>query len=159
MGFPKTFADGPLITPTSDLKCSETLLNNQSHCSKAKWTNSSWNNVANIPGVNLENPIRKDTTVVPYGGYTVIQIKAANPGVWFMHCHIDPHMINGMALMLNESFDKIQSDPEYSVPSGFPICHSFLNTLYGNVQTLEIRSGRYIDCKHTNITFLIRSLR
>lgn len=39
-----------------------------------------------------------------------------------MHCHIDSHLITGMALMLNESF-------EYQnryIPKGLPTCHSYL---------------------------------
>jgi len=31
-------------------------------------------------------------------GYTVIRFTADNPGVWFFHCHIDWHLIMGMAV-------------------------------------------------------------
>ena len=77
----------------------------------------------NIPGINRFDPVRKDTIVVPYGGYSVIRIWATNPGIWFMHCHIDGHMVEGMALMLNESFENIN---QY-LPDGLPTCHSFTN--------------------------------
>ena len=58
----------------------------------------------------MDNPVRKDTVVVPFGGYTIIRFNASNPGVWFMHCHIDRHMIEGMALMLNESFESFNKE-------------------------------------------------
>ena len=29
---------------------------------------------------NLENPVKKDTVMVPDGGYTIIRFKADNPG-------------------------------------------------------------------------------
>jgi hypothetical protein len=46
--------------------------------------------------------VRKDVVIVPAGGYVVIQFIANNPGWWFMHCHIDAHMVNGMAITVNE---------------------------------------------------------
>lgn len=39
-----------------------------------------------------------------------------------MHCHIDKHMVEGMAVMLNESFDKLPD-----LPNDMPTCHSFKN--------------------------------
>lgn len=59
-----------------------------------------------------------------YGGYAILRIWATNPGVWIMHCHNDRHMIEGMALMLNKSFDQIT---ETDIPKGLPTCHSFKN--------------------------------
>ena len=40
-----------------------------------------------------------------------------------MHCHIDRHMVGGMAVMLNESFEEINQ----FLPDGLPTCHSFKN--------------------------------
>ncbi|XP_061185120.1 uncharacterized protein LOC133193166 [Saccostrea echinata] len=119
IGFPSISSNDELIA-NDDIQCSETKLNNESQCNNARWRNSSWNDYKTIPGINLEDPVRKDTIISPYGGYTIIRIRATNPGVWFMHCHIDPHMISGMALMLNESFENIKELPE-----GLPTCHSF----------------------------------
>lgn len=39
-----------------------------------------------------------------------------------MHCHIDKHMVEGMALMLNESFENL-----HDLPKDMPTCHSFKN--------------------------------
>lgn len=46
--------------------------------------------------------IRKDTIIVPAGGYVVIAFLANNPGYWFMHCHIEAHQLEGMAVVVQE---------------------------------------------------------
>ena len=46
--------------------------------------------------------IRKDTVIVPAGGYIVIAFQADNPGYWFLHCHIEVHQLEGMALIIQE---------------------------------------------------------
>ncbi|XP_061196337.1 uncharacterized protein LOC133204600 [Saccostrea echinata] len=122
MGFPSFSLDGKDMIPNEDIQCSESKPNNESQCNNARWRDPSWNNYKTIPGINNLDPVRKDTVITPQGGYTVIRIRATNPGVWFMHCHIDPHMIKGMALMLNESFENIKN-----LPNGLPTCHSFSN--------------------------------
>ncbi|XP_056014174.1 uncharacterized protein LOC125673438 [Ostrea edulis] len=121
MGFPSFNSSGSLI-PNEDIMCSESKPNSASQCNNARWRNPDWNDYTKIPGVNHIDPVRKDTVVVPVGGYTIIRIRATNPGVWFMHCHIDPHMIFGMAMMLNKSFEYVKD-----LPTGLPSCHSFTN--------------------------------
>ena len=44
--------------------------------------------------------ILKDTLAVPGGGYVVIALQANNPGYWFLHCHIEKHLLDGMALIV-----------------------------------------------------------
>ncbi|KAM5557910.1 laccase-15 [Rosa sericea] len=45
---------------------------------------------------NLVDPPLRNTVIVPVNGWTTIRFKANNPGVWFMHCHLDRHMSWGM---------------------------------------------------------------
>ncbi len=52
--------------------------------------------------------IRKDTIIVPEGGYVVVAFLADNPGFWFMHCHIESHQINGMAIIVREHAKRFQ---------------------------------------------------
>ena len=52
----------------------------------------------------------------------VVRFLSDNPGVWFLHCHIDIHNTNGMGMLINEAK---QSHPR--TPKGFPICNSFFN--------------------------------
>ena len=54
----------------------------------------------NTNGHIKDNFILKDTLVVPGGGYVVIAFQANNPGYWFLHCHIEKHLSDGMALIV-----------------------------------------------------------
>jgi len=49
--------------------------------------------------LDLETPLVRDTVTVNAMSYLVIQFVANNPGVWFMHCHIDWHMMVGLGLI------------------------------------------------------------
>jgi iron transport multicopper oxidase len=76
----------------------------------AKGTGS-WNgNEASLPSV----PLKRDGVVVPANGYIVIRFKADNPGVWFFHCHIDLHLIGGMAATIIEAPDVLQGQQSVS---------------------------------------------
>ena len=70
-------------------------------CNNVGWSDERLKN-GNISNANLKNPVKKDTIIVPCGGYTTIRFLADNPGYWMMHCHIDNHHANGMALVIKE---------------------------------------------------------
>lgn len=55
-----------------------------------------------------EYPMRRDTMVVEPNGNLVLRWKADNPGVWFFHCHIEWHMLQGLALTIVEAPAEIQ---------------------------------------------------
>ena len=46
--------------------------------------------------------VKKDTVIVPFGGYVVMRFKVDNPGWWFFHCHIEIHQLEGMAVVIKE---------------------------------------------------------
>ncbi|KAH8890320.1 multicopper oxidase [Thozetella sp. PMI_491] len=48
--------------------------------------------------LNLDNPPRRDTAMLPASGYVVIAFKTDNPGAWLMHCHIGWHTSEGFAM-------------------------------------------------------------
>lgn len=52
---------------------------------------------------------------VPAGGYVVVEFLAKNPGWWFLHCHIDHHLLLGMAIAVAEV-------PECIVPYNYSLC-------------------------------------
>ncbi|CAH1790455.1 unnamed protein product [Owenia fusiformis] len=109
---------GKLIRDNTEVNClGDEDLN---FCNDATWRNTSWINSDNIPGLNLVNPPRKDTIIVPTGGYVVVRIKANNPGAWFMHCHIELHNLDGMAMFFDEAPDKHPPSPK-----DFPKCGDF----------------------------------
>ena len=67
------------------------------------------------------NTIRKDTVIVPAGGYVVIAFRANNPGYWFLHCHIESHQLEGMAVLIQEYPDSEHNPP----PDGINDCTNF----------------------------------
>ncbi|KAG6415026.1 hypothetical protein SASPL_122427 [Salvia splendens] len=57
---------------------------------------------------NLVDPPERNTVGVPTGGWTAIRFRADNPGVWFMHCHLELHTGWGlkMAFVVEDGPDK-----------------------------------------------------
>ncbi|KAF8672972.1 hypothetical protein HU200_049040 [Digitaria exilis] len=53
--------------------------------------------VKDVASYNLVNPVVKNTVLVPNRGWIAIRFVANNPGVWFMHCHYEFHLVMGMA--------------------------------------------------------------
>ncbi|KAF3098746.1 hypothetical protein TWF706_006751 [Orbilia oligospora] len=62
----------------------------------------------NVPVTyDLDNPMRRDTTVLPGGGFLVIAFETRNPGAWLIHCHLAFHSSNGFALQFIERESEI----------------------------------------------------
>ncbi|CAI9735094.1 laccase-2-like [Octopus vulgaris] len=113
MGFPTyNKTTGKLISINKDIMCYGNT--GYEYCNNPVWRNKTWKG-DNIPGLNLVNPPLKDTVTLPSGGYVVVRLKANNPGLWFMHCHMAFHTFEGMALVVNESFTDIPTW-KYSLP-------------------------------------------
>ncbi|KAI8015840.1 Laccase-17 [Camellia lanceoleosa] len=47
---------------------------------------------------NLVDPMERNTVGVPAGGWVAIRFLADNPGVWFMHCHLEVHTSWGLKM-------------------------------------------------------------
>ncbi|XP_030542523.1 laccase-17-like [Rhodamnia argentea] len=47
---------------------------------------------------NLVDPAERNTVSVPSGGWVAIRFLADNPGVWFMHCHLEVHTSWGLKM-------------------------------------------------------------
>ncbi|KAF2176521.1 multicopper oxidase [Zopfia rhizophila CBS 207.26] len=58
--------------------------------------------------LNLRNPPRRDTAMLPAGGHLVMAWETDNPGAWLMHCHIGWHTVQGLALQFVERFSEIK---------------------------------------------------
>ncbi|XP_053376805.1 uncharacterized protein LOC123529415 [Mercenaria mercenaria] len=107
--------NGRLIDETNDIRCEDRY----GFCTEVEWQNRTWIG-GNIPGQNVYPPL-KDTIVVPTGGYVVVRFISDNPGMWFLHCHIDLHNTNGMGMVINAS-----PGNHPKPPVGFPTCGNFL---------------------------------
>ena len=85
-------AEGNLKGPTTDITCDS----RDARCTAPMWTS------APPPAAISAWTVRKDTIVVPAGGYAIIRFRSSNPGWWLMHCHMDPDFAGGMAVAFNE---------------------------------------------------------
>ncbi|KAJ2913650.1 hypothetical protein MD484_g6750, partial [Candolleomyces efflorescens] len=74
---------------------------------------------------NFENPVRRD--VVSIGGvgqFAVIRFVTDNPGPWIFHCHIEPHLSVGLAVVFVEDFENII--PSNPIPQSWrDLCEAF----------------------------------
>lgn len=93
----------------NDINCADTCPDPPNGCDDERCTEPSWTN-DQPPNIRIDNKtIRKDTVIIPAGGYAVINFISDNPGYWFLHCHIEVHQLEGMALIVNEAFDEQQN--------------------------------------------------
>lgn len=97
-------ASGTLIGKNTNITCSSRTGGSDPLCTNPGWTNTP------VDGSVTRKTIRKDTVVVPRGGYVVIRFISNNWGFWYMHCHIEPHFLEGMAAVVNEAYD-LQNQP------------------------------------------------
>ncbi|KAI8648535.1 hypothetical protein NCS55_01492200 [Fusarium keratoplasticum] len=57
--------------------------------------------------INLQDPPYRDTTGLPSEGWTALRYVTDNPGAWIFHCHLQWHVVVGMAMVLVEGGDQL----------------------------------------------------
>ncbi|XP_010535760.1 PREDICTED: L-ascorbate oxidase-like [Tarenaya hassleriana] len=75
------------------------------------------------PGVdemafNLKNPPLRNTAVLYPYGWTALRYVTDNPGVWFFHCHIEPHLHMGMGVVFAEGVNRLGKVPPEALGCG-----------------------------------------
>ncbi|KAE8728892.1 Laccase-12 [Hibiscus syriacus] len=75
-----------------------------------------------IVNFNLINPPYRNTIGVSVGGWAVIRFVADNPGVWFMHCHLDIHQSWGLVAVLSVENGKGELETLPHPPTDLPHC-------------------------------------
>lgn len=96
-----------------------------------------------------EYPMIRDTVYVEPQSYMVIRFKADNPGVWFFHCHIEWHLIQGLALVLIEAPEAIQSDPTQALTDDVKK-HCEMNNINYEANAAN-NSKKYLDLTGQNV--------
>ncbi|EYU41257.1 hypothetical protein ABFS82_06G135000 [Erythranthe guttata] len=71
---------------------------------------------------NLVDPIERNTISVPTGGWTAIRFRADNPGVWFLHCHLEIHTTWGLKMAFVVENGKGPNQSILPPPSDLPKC-------------------------------------
>ena len=112
-GYPPYDQNGKRMGRNTDIACE-----GDGSCNSAvNWFNGT------RPPIPL-NPLipKKDTIIVPSGGYVVIRFSRDNWGWWLLHCHLVPHLNGGMNMVINETS---ASNGPLQAPTGFPKCGNF----------------------------------
>ncbi|GAA0145756.1 oxidase [Lithospermum erythrorhizon] len=71
---------------------------------------------------NTINPQIRNTVAVPMGGWAAIRFQANNPGVWFIHCHVEVHLPIGLASAFIVENGPTPSTTLPPPPSDLPQC-------------------------------------
>ncbi|KAI3875858.1 hypothetical protein MKX03_023781 [Papaver bracteatum] len=71
---------------------------------------------------NLIDPVERNTVGVPSGGWVAIRFRADNPGVWFMHCHLEIHTSWGLKMAWLVLDGKLPSQKLLPPPADLPKC-------------------------------------
>ncbi|KAM0018453.1 putative laccase [Helianthus debilis subsp. tardiflorus] len=71
---------------------------------------------------NLGDPPFRNTVLVPINGWAAIRFKAHNPGVWFLHCHIERHLTWGMETVFIVKNGKQTQESMMPPPVHMPRC-------------------------------------
>ncbi|XP_015898773.2 laccase-17 isoform X2 [Ziziphus jujuba] len=71
---------------------------------------------------NLVDPIERNTVGVPSGGWVAIRFLADNPGVWFMHCHLEIHTSWGLKMGWLVLDGKLPNQKLLPPPADLPKC-------------------------------------
>ncbi|XP_059430345.1 laccase-4-like [Corylus avellana] len=71
---------------------------------------------------NLVDPVERNTIGVPTGGWTAIRFQADNPGVWFMHCHLEVHTTWGLKMAFVVDNGKGPNQSLLPPPRDLPKC-------------------------------------
>lgn len=73
-------------------------------------------------GFNLVDPVERNTIDVATGGWTAIRFRADNPGVWFMHCHLEVHTSWGLKMAFLVENGKGPNESLVPPPKDLPKC-------------------------------------
>ncbi|XP_008775059.2 laccase-22 [Phoenix dactylifera] len=71
---------------------------------------------------NLVDPVERNTIGVPSGGWTAIRFQADNPGVWFMHCHLEVHTTWGLKMAFVVDNGEGPNESLIPPPNDLPPC-------------------------------------
>ncbi len=86
-------------------------------CTRLDWANDTMPQAISSRLQNgrvVSTAIKKDTVIIARDQYVVIAFLADNPGYWFMHCHVEEHLLDGMAVVIQE----YSADQQWTPPSG-----------------------------------------
>ncbi|XP_062023622.1 laccase-14-like isoform X2 [Rosa rugosa] len=81
-----------------------------------------FNDTTSPQSFNLDDPPQLNTFDVPNNGWAVIRFFANNPGVWYMHCHLERHATWGMDTVLIVKNGPTRATSIKPPPPNLPSC-------------------------------------
>ena len=123
--------NGSLLSSSRDLTCTEDG-NDADVLDTIRCPSPRFRSTANTTFSLDTRTVRKDTFIVPQGGYVVVQFRSDNPGYWLFHCHVELHQREGMALVIREAVDKINPPPRE-----METCEPFIWDAHEFMESLE----------------------
>ncbi|GMI97494.1 laccase 14 [Hibiscus trionum] len=82
-----------------------------------------FNNVTDPKSYNLVDPPLINTVHVPARGWVALRFFANNPGVWFMHCHLERHSSWGMdTVFIVKNGATAETSVRPPPATGMPVC-------------------------------------
>ncbi|KAJ6297363.1 hypothetical protein OIU78_022993 [Salix suchowensis] len=81
-----------------------------------------FNNVTDPKSYNLIDPPEINTVALPKSGWAAIRFIANNPGVWFIHCHLERHSSWGMDTVLIVRNGRTRATSMRRPPASLPSC-------------------------------------
>ncbi|KAF5188170.1 Laccase-2 [Thalictrum thalictroides] len=81
-----------------------------------------YNSSTDPANFNLVDPVERNTVAVPANGWAAIRFLADNPGVWFMHCHIEIHLSWGLRMAWLVLDGKLPNQKLPPPPPDLPKC-------------------------------------
>ncbi|KAJ6987209.1 hypothetical protein NC653_020442 [Populus alba x Populus x berolinensis] len=71
---------------------------------------------------NLADPVERNTISVPTAEWAAIRFRADNPGVWFLHCHLEVHTTWGLKMVFVVDNGEGPDESLLPPPSDLPNC-------------------------------------
>ncbi|KAJ1426408.1 Multicopper oxidase, type 1 [Sesbania bispinosa] len=71
---------------------------------------------------NLVDPVERNTLSVPNAGWIAIRFRANNPGVWFLHCHLEVHTTWGLKMAFVVDNGRGPNESLLPPPKDLPKC-------------------------------------
>lgn len=87
------------------------------------------------------NPMRRDTIQIPAGQSVTLRIVADNPGSWILHCHIEWHLEDGLAVQLIEAPLQVQqrnTPPAFLAENCKALGRPFSGNAAGHASTTDL---------------------
>ena len=129
IGFGDYSDTGRIMSASEDITCDK----NEYICTNPQWSSEN----PDLGRTDINRAPLKDTVLIPAGGYAIVYFKANNPGYWFLHCHIEVHQLEGMAVVINEA-EGMHNPP----PLNMPQCGNFTWTVE---QFKEMKPNHPVD--------------